>query len=171
MEVDAFIGLWGLKTLVLVNVITFVFLQVVLFIDPAHSFPFAGAFVTSGFVLALSIVQNLITLMNAKYGAPWGFLKFLNALFFKPAAAIFSTSVHPLYGWSVARDTVQGKDVFLPAERLTPADRRFTKDVYQTFTLGPKIGTVLIPLILFFAPYHPIVFLASAFLYLMLVFA
>ncbi len=162
---------WGLKPLVVLNVITFTIFQIVLFIDPAHSFPFAAAFVASGIVLALSIVQNLITLLNAQYGAPWGFLKFINAFLFKPAAAMFSTSEHPLYAWSVARDTIEGKDVFIPAGRKTAADIRTDRDIYQTFTLGPKIGTVLLPLILLFAPYHPAVFLMSAFLYFLLIFA
>jgi hypothetical protein len=162
---------WVLKPLVLVNAIIFVFAAVVLFIDPAHSFPFAPAFVTTGIVLALSIVQNLIGLLMAKYGSIKGFLKFLNMMFFKPAIAIFATSLHPAYSNAVTEDTAKGKDVFIPTTRGSLAKRRTTKDIYETMPLGAKIGTVLIPLLMFFAPYHPVVFLMSAVLYILLIFS
>jgi hypothetical protein len=122
---------WGLKTLVLVNAVAFVLLQIVLFIDPAHSFPFSTAFVVSGLALALSIIQNLVVLITAQYGTTRGLLRLINNLLFKPAAALFSTSEHPMYAWSVARDTVEGKDVFIPAARKTPSDIRNEQEIYH----------------------------------------
>jgi len=160
---------WSLKPLVVLTAMSFLLFAVVGYFDPAHSFPVAVAFVALGITLALSIVRNTILLFNMRYGAPWGFFKFIYAQFFNPGLGWGATALHPHYAQAIVKDLLNRLDAFNASSRVSPSTRMSMKDIYQTNKLGAMIAAGVLPLLFFVAPYHPAVWLVSAVLYFMLV--
>src|SRR5262249_20323566 len=144
------------KPLVTIANVLFIVLMMALNLDAWYKMILPWLFVSFMYMHAQASNAPLVSLMNQKYGFPFGVLRWLLLL---PSRLFpFFTSLIPIYDDALTDKGLRGIPEFPPTLRTDFEAHRPWRLLYEIDKSAIRTFMILAPIIGLFAHYHPMIF-------------